>query len=352
MAACLAFTQASTKNISVPKPVFDSVRKELGVLASKEEEIEDLLVEVAGTVATYNMVSRFLVSLDVAGKMDDVVPAAVDITEHSIPIPSTSLKLHAITHIPPNSTNRWLIFSNSLLTNTSLWSRVIPTLSLQNYNIILFDQRGHGGSSIPTPPTCTMEDLADDIATVLNHFKVEKAHAVIGVSQGGASTLQFALKYPHRANRIVACDTQAKTPEANVKAWDDRIDLAKSKGMRELAEATAGRWFPPGSPWAKDEWVLEMVENTTLDGFVTGARALQSYDLLSQGLLQSKVKTLLVAGELDAGGAIPKALMGLQGDWEKEGGDVRFVQVQGCGHLPMVDGSKLWVDEVVKFLEK
>ena len=199
-----------------------------------------------------------------------------------------------------------------------------------------------------------MEDLSDDIKTVLDYFKVDKAHAVIGVSQGGAATLQFALKYPHMVDRVVVCDTQAKTPEGNIKAWDDRIKLAKKEGMRKLAEATAARWFPPGSPWAKDEWVLGMIENTSIEGFIAGARALQSYDLISQGLLRSKVKTLLIAGELDAGGKIAEGLRMLREAWVKdgEGRDVKFVQVEGCGHLPMVDGWRVWVREVERFLEE
>ena len=83
MVACLAFTDASTKDVYVPNSIFASLKKELGVLAAKEnEEVEVLLVEVAGVVATYNMVSRFLVSLDVAGKMDRYDPLVFEeITE-------------------------------------------------------------------------------------------------------------------------------------------------------------------------------------------------------------------------------------------------------------------------------
>ena len=199
-----------------------------------------------------------------------------------------------------------------------------------------------------------MEDLADDIKIVMDYFKVDKAHAIIGVSQGGAATLQFALKYPHMVDRVVVCDTQSRTPEGNIKAWDDRIELARKEGMRKLAEATATRWFPPGSPWANDEWILGMIENTPIEGFITGARALQSYDLISQGLLRSKVKTLLMAGELDAGGKIAEGLKMLREAWvgDGEGGDVRFVELEGCGHLPMVDGWRVWIREVKKFLEE
>lgn len=260
--------------------------------------------------------------------------------------------MHAVTQILSPSAP-WLVFSNSLLTNTSLWSLVTPKFTAAGYNILLFDQRGHGHSSVPDPPRCTMAELADDIAVLLDHFVVEKVHAVIGVSQGGATALQFALRHPSRATHVVACDTQAKSPEENIKAWDDRIDLAKKHGMHALAIATVDRWFPPNSAYhssqSQGNFVLDMIASTPLLGFEAGARTLQGYDLLADGLLQSKVKTLLVAGAKD--GMLPKGLELLRDDWSVKGGDVKFAEVERAGHLPMLDETERWLDIVVKFLK-
>jgi AhpD family alkylhydroperoxidase len=55
-AAALAFTDASTRDVAVPDPVFDAVRAHLD-----DREV----VELAATVAGYAMVSRFLVALRV-----------------------------------------------------------------------------------------------------------------------------------------------------------------------------------------------------------------------------------------------------------------------------------------------
>lgn len=82
--AALAFTDASTKEIKIPEDVFKQLKVSLSDLTvddadeSKEYQTEDLLAEAAAVVATYNMVSRFLVSLDVAGKSDEAVPWPVD----------------------------------------------------------------------------------------------------------------------------------------------------------------------------------------------------------------------------------------------------------------------------------
>ncbi|KAM0747848.1 hypothetical protein T439DRAFT_359050 [Meredithblackwellia eburnea MCA 4105] len=59
-AAVLAFVDHSTINVKVPIDIFNNLRKELG-------GVEKHVAQVAITTAAYNMVSRFLVAMDVAG---------------------------------------------------------------------------------------------------------------------------------------------------------------------------------------------------------------------------------------------------------------------------------------------
>jgi AhpD family alkylhydroperoxidase len=54
--AALAYTDAMTRQIQVPQPVFDEVRAQMG---------ERQVVELTATIAAYNMVSRFLEALQV-----------------------------------------------------------------------------------------------------------------------------------------------------------------------------------------------------------------------------------------------------------------------------------------------
>ena len=59
------YTDWMTRNIQVPQHVFDAVREVLN-----EQEV----VEVTTTIACYNMVSRFLVALDVGDMAAAPVP--------------------------------------------------------------------------------------------------------------------------------------------------------------------------------------------------------------------------------------------------------------------------------------
>jgi pimeloyl-ACP methyl ester carboxylesterase len=193
------------------------------------------------------------------------------------------------------------------------------------------------------------------VAEIVGHIGlVSPLHAVIGVSQGGATALNVAIRHPKLASRIVACDTQHKTPPANVAAWDERIELARTKGMKALAEATVARWFPAGSEWVEgrhDGIVRRMIADTPLEGFVAGARALQDYDLTPRlsSALEGK-RALLLAGDRD--GTLPQALGGLAAELKGQGRDVEFATVPGSGHLPMLDGLRVWLEIVEAFLEK
>lgn len=91
--AALAFADASTRNVTISQQTSESLRTELRRWVLKETsglsedeakaKTDDLFVEAGLVVATYNMVSRFLVAMDVAGFSEDPVPWPVEREEVS-----------------------------------------------------------------------------------------------------------------------------------------------------------------------------------------------------------------------------------------------------------------------------
>jgi hypothetical protein len=79
------FADASTKNVKVAKEITDALTIHLKSWVGSsfepgnvEETVQDLLVEAVAVTAAYNMVSRFLISLDVGCMSDNEVPWPVD----------------------------------------------------------------------------------------------------------------------------------------------------------------------------------------------------------------------------------------------------------------------------------
>ncbi|KAG7548941.1 hypothetical protein FFLO_03146 [Filobasidium floriforme] len=396
--AALDFADASTRHVHIPTSIFETFKEHLSSELQRSEErtkdinggevtAEQQIVEAAAVVGGYNLVSRFLVALDVDDKAELFVPIP-RVERISIPVggssksdslhtvgsePGSQASLHAV-YLPRqgDQTDKTLVFVNSLLTNYRMWRYTWERLN-RDYNLVFYDQRGHGGSYAPTTKgefneegdgkeggkeKCTMDMLADDLLAVLEHFKIEKAHAVIGISQGGATTLNFALRYPSRAGKVVAGATQAKSPEANIKAWDERIQLAREEGMGRLADVTIPRWFAEGSSFDKDRdygWLKQGVEGTTVEGFAYSAAALQGYDLLAAGLVDALSKrpegtTMLLAGEMD--GKLPDGLKALGREVEEAGGSVRVEVVPRGGHLPCVNEPEAFLDVLCEFLKE
>lgn len=364
--AAINLADEMTTSVHVSDDTFNTLKTELRQDSSADDEaVNKLMTEAVATVAVYNMVSRFLVAMNVDDHADIPCPVpgleenpAESSKQGSLSYPQTSVKyshglvqvaegVNLATKIHFNSMQSpWIIFVNSLMTNLTMWDDVLPGFT-PHYNIITYDQRGHGCSSIPHT-NCTLDELADDIAAIQAALGIEILHAVIGVSQGGATTLKFAIRHKDKVDRIVACDTQAVSPQANIKAWDDRIEMARNQGMHSLAGVTVPRWFGEGSS-ASDtvrSKVTQMVASTSVEGFEKSARSLQGYNLVEKGLKEALKgsKTLLVAGSAD--GALPKGLSTLADEV-----GVQYVQIDQAGHLPMCDQPKAFVEQILPWLQ-
>ena len=73
----------------------------------------------------------------------------------------------------------------------------------QRYRAITFAARGYPPSDVPEDVAkYSQVRAADDIGSVLDHLKIDKAH-VVGLSMGGFATLHFGFRHPARALSLV-----------------------------------------------------------------------------------------------------------------------------------------------------
>lgn len=261
-----------------------------------------------------------------------------------------------------------IILSNSVLVNYHIWDafieRILRDPVNKNFRILRYDTRGR--TSDCGKHKITIDVLAADIVDLLDALHVSKAAAVIGVSLGGITALNTALKYSGRVEAFISCDTSARSPAGNSKTWGDRIEVAAKEGAmstigggkdearvgEQLAEMTAKRWFVQQS-WESPEIaavckdVQAMVASNSLSGFRSLVEALYDYDISAE-MAKGRPRGLFVVGSED--GVLPGVMKKMAEAYG--GGKGEYSVIQQAGHLPMVEHPEEFADIVSKFLGK
>ena len=237
----------------------------------------------------------------------------------------------------------WMVFSNSLMTNLSLWDDQVAVFA-DKYRILRYDQRGHGNTSVNSVP-CNIDLLVDDAIGLLDALGIARL-IFIGVSMGSGTALRIAQRYPQRIERIVMCAGSASTAPGNAEAWQQRIDFAKGNGMEAMVEPTVARWFHPDSLKANGDpvqRVRQMICTTPLEGFVACAQALQEFDFQAD-LPKMRLPVLLLAGAADANAT--RSLSALQ----SRIAGASYSVIHQAGHLANIEAPAAFNKFVADFL--
>lgn len=251
-----------------------------------------------------------------------------------------------------------IVLSNSILVGWSVWDGFVEAFlsnpKNQGFRILRYLTRGRLENAGETP--VTVDVLAGDIITLLDHLRIPKA-SLIGVSLGGVTVMNTALLYPNRIDKFISCDTNSSAPESNRKAWNDRIAIAEAEGTvsasgekivgEQLAEATTRRWFVDESYTTQPEiarHVKNVVVNNSLEGFRRAAQALCAYDVRDR-MANASVPGLFVAGSGD--GVLPQTMKKMAEDLK---GDAELKVIDKAGHLPMVEQPGQFTEVVNAFI--
>src|ERR1700693_5414077 len=114
----------------------------------------------------------------------------------------------------------------------------------KRYRTVVIDNRRTGERDKPDRPR-TMTDMADDIATVLDHAKIDRAH-IYGISMGGMIAQEFALKHASRVRGLVlgctACGMQHSAPNdpENVAKLMPDASLSREEQARRAFSVACG----------------------------------------------------------------------------------------------------------------
>lgn len=86
----------------------------------------------------------------------------------------------------------------------SWYFSIAPDLA-EHFRVVLYDQRGHGKSTI-TDTGYSIPSLAEDLDAVLDHYSPEAPVLLLGHSYGALVALHYALHRQHRVTALVLLD--------------------------------------------------------------------------------------------------------------------------------------------------
>jgi 3-oxoadipate enol-lactonase len=234
----------------------------------------------------------------------------------------------------------WLVLSHSLACTVRMWDPQVEAFK-DRFRILNYDMRGHGATSAPQGPY-SLDMLADDVLGLMKHLKIQKA-AYCGLSIGGMIGQTLALKAPGSFTKMVLADTTHTQPPEALKQWDDRIAVAKSKGMAALVDGTMERWFTApfrSSPAAKK--IAALIAATPVAGYVGCGEAIKKLSTTAR-LKEIRLPVLAITGEQD--GAAP----GTKYIGENVPG-AKYVGIPDAAHIANVEQAEAFNRALRQFL--
>ena len=236
-----------------------------------------------------------------------------------------------------------VVFSHGLGGNHASWFQQIAPFS-ERYRVVTWDQRGFGNSSRRTGAVGP-DPAAGDLAALLDHLGVERAH-VIGQSMGGWTSMAFALRHPDRVRSLVLTDTLAGVSDEEIRAAAMEA-FPRALTRPEGLEA----WHPALGPTTcreRPEVAMLYLAITSFgdkpnDGEMLAMLANTRHDLAAVKALG--VPTLAIAGEDDLL-CPPKAVERVGA--VHLGGEFRLIE--GAGHSPYFETPEEWNRIVLDWL--
>jgi 3-oxoadipate enol-lactonase len=227
----------------------------------------------------------------------------------------------------------------------SMWGEQAEELST-TWRVITPDLRGQGETSAAGP--ATMEEMAEDVAALLDELNVRRA-VVGGLSMGGYVVLALLRAHPERVGALVLADTraQADTDDAR-RTREETARRALAEGMEPIADAVLPKLLAPATREHRPDVVArvrEMILGTKPEGAAAALRGMALRRDQTDLLEAVNVPTLIVVGSEDV--ITPPS------DAEATRAKIkgsRLVKIEGAGHVSNVERPGEFSRALAEFL--
>ena len=259
-----------------------------------------------------------------------------------LPPPQTVMvRGHKIAYYEAGKGNA-VILIHGLGADSRHWAANIDALS-NNFRVIALDQIGYGQSDKPLT-RYTVENFSDYLHGFLLALKIPEA-SLVGNSLGGWVALDFTIRHPQMAERLVLVDAAGLRPTAALK-WPEGgrkpLSLLNTHWFFDLLEANKEWGTTDLGPNAFERHVQNGDSYTVASSVAEMATGREFED---KKLEKVKVPTLIIWGRNDM--LIPLAM---GEEFHKGIKDSQMMVIDGTGHIPMVAKPAEFNQAVQKFL--
>lgn len=191
-----------------------------------------------------------------------------------------------------------LLFIHGLGSSTRGWKYQVDSFS-KDYQVILYDIRGHGQSDKPAS-AYSIKQFSQDCEILIKSITDKPVH-VIGLSLGGFVAFQLALDHPERVRSLSIVNSIPGFVKGGLKVWIRvrlRIFITRLLGLRTMAKLLSRQLFiGQNYEEIRKEFVEEWAQNDK-QAYLNTIRAIRNWSVADQ-LENIKVPTFMLASELD-----------------------------------------------------
>ncbi len=243
------------------------------------------------------------------------------------------LELNVVCH----GTGKPLVLVHGFPLDHTMWKHQIDDLS-DTCRVIAVDLRGFGKNAAFTDSVLSMQQLADDVANVLDALKMDEPITYCGLSMGGYVGWQFWQRHRDRLGKLIICDSRALPDEPmQAKTRLKAADFVLEHGPAGLVETMMPKLFAASSTQRDPEMVATLkatMLSTPATTIAAAQRGMAARPDMTGELSKIDVPTQIICGELDEistaeemraiAAAIP---------------DADYVEIAGVGHMTPLEAT-------------
>jgi 3-oxoadipate enol-lactonase len=230
--------------------------------------------------------------------------------------------------------------------NRSMWGEQVEELK-QHHRVIVPDLRGHGESAVTSVPA-TMQNMASDIASLLETLNITRA-TIAGLSMGGYVAMAFYRLFPLRVRSLVLADTRAPADtEEGKQNREQQAEKASRDGMERIADTLLPKLLAPETVTRHPEIVKrlrKMMVETDPEGAAAALRGMAQRQDQTAFLSRIIAPTLILVGKEDSITPVADAEL-----MHREVGGSRLQVIEGAGHISNLEKPDEFNKALVKFL--